>query len=100
MAVQDILFNAFKKNAGLADAKVRRIGSFSEAIAYVSALVSEDASRPGIIAAPELSDAELDDILCKIPATQILQKDLYACSDGIPFAITKAEFGIADTGLP
>lgn len=98
MTAQDTLFNAFKKNAALVDAKVKRVCSFAEVVDYVSALVSTDTSRPGTIAAPELSDTEVDQLQRKAPDISIIRKDLSARSDGVSFAITNAEFGIADTG--
>jgi len=98
MTAQDTLYNAFKTNARLAAAKVSRIGSFSEAFDFVAALISEDTSRPGIIAAPEFSEAELDELQGKLSDIKIIRKDLHAFSKGIAFALTNAEFGIADTG--
>ena len=40
MAAQDTPYDAFKKNAELVAAKVRKIGSFSEALDYVTVLVN------------------------------------------------------------
>jgi L-lactate dehydrogenase complex protein LldG len=98
MAAQDILYDAFKKNAELADARVARIGSFSEAIDCVAKLVKNHSGRSAIIAAPELSDSELNELQHKTPDIKIMRKDLHHYSEGISMAITNAEFGIADTG--
>lgn len=98
MAEQDTLFNRFRNNAELVAAKVSKIKSVSDAIDYASVLVEKDTRRPVIIAAPEYSESEIDELQRNAPDTKIIAKDLYAYQAGISFAITTAEFGIADTG--
>jgi len=93
MAEQDSLFNGFRNNAELVAAKVSKIKSVYEAIDYLSVLVKKETSRPVIIAAPEFSESELDELLRKVPDTKIIEKDLYTYQAGISFALTTADFG-------
>ncbi len=92
------LFDRFKKNAELVSAKVRKIKTVSEAIDYSTALINKEKSEHKIIAAPEFTISQLDELQLKAPEAKIIQKDLCKYSNRIPVSITYAEFGIASTG--
>jgi L-lactate dehydrogenase complex protein LldG len=98
MEAQGNLYDEFRNKAELVSAKVSKIKSTSEAIDYITDTIKKDMHQSKIIAVPEFTDSQLDQLQVKAPDVQIIQKDLSKYTKGIPFAVTNAEFGIAETG--
>ena len=92
------LFDLFRKNAELVSAKVEKIRTISEAVDYAADLVKKENTREKIIAAPEFTESQLDELKEKVPEAKIIQTDLSTYTKGILLAVTHAEFGIAETG--
>lgn len=92
------LFDLFRKNAELVSAQVRKIRTISEAIDYAAVLVNTDNCREKIIAAPEFTRPELDELQLRSPGSKLIQTDISTYTRGISVAVTTAEFGIAETG--
>ena len=92
------LFDLFRKNAELVSAKVKKIRTLSEAMDYGWSFVNNDSCKEKIIAVPEFSASELDELQRKAPDIKVVQKELSRYNKGISAAITYAEFGIAETG--
>ncbi len=92
------LVEQFKESAGLVSAIVTQVETDTDVIDYVSALLSEKKYSDIKIAAPEFSDSFHLELNVKVPDAVIIKNELGAHSEGIPISITRAEFGIAETG--
>jgi len=69
------LFDLFRQNAEFVSAKVKKIKTFSEAVDYSAALVNQEKSRQKIIAAPEFTDSQFNELQLKEPEAKIIKKD-------------------------
>ncbi len=92
------LVEQFKENAGLVSAIVTQVNIDTDVIDYVSDLLSKKEITGPKIAAPEFSDSFHSELKAKILDSVILKNNISDHSNGLPISITKAEFGIAETG--
>lgn len=92
------LIEEFKKNAGLVSAIISRVSTNTDVIDYVLALLSKKGYSQTKIAAPEFSETFRSELKTAIPDATIIKKGLSFHSTGLPISITRAEFGIAETG--
>lgn len=95
---KDHLVENFKKNAGLVSAVIGHINSDTDAIDYVSNLISRKKLSNPTIAAPEFSDSFYLELEDKIRDVSLIKNNLSAHNSGIDISLTGAEFGIAETG--
>ncbi len=92
------LVEQFKECAGLVSAIVTPVHTDADVIDYVSGLLPKKKITGPKIAAPEFSESFHSELKSKIPDAVILKTNIGDHSNGIPISITKAEFGIAETG--